>query len=115
MILAMITFRKICKQRKRATAECRDGKNLREEDLVGLISELPGPVLLAELRETWDAAIAMLDDPQLQQIARMDLNGSTREEIAEKLEITDRTVYRKLGRIRQKWRCRFGTSDRDGE
>jgi len=115
MILATITFRKICKQRKRATADCRDGENLCEEDLAGLISELPGPVLLAELGETWDAAFALLDDPQLQQIARMDLNGSTREEIAEELGITDRTVYRKLELIRQKWQRHFGTSDRDGE
>jgi DNA-directed RNA polymerase specialized sigma24 family protein len=115
MILATITFRKICKQRKRAMAKCRDGKNLREEGLDGLSSELPGPETLAELRETWDAAFALLDDPELQKIAQMDLRGSTREEIARELGITERTVYRKRKRVIKKWQQHFRTSDQDGE
>jgi DNA-directed RNA polymerase specialized sigma24 family protein len=47
--------------------------------------------------------LGLLDDDSLRQIARLKLEGYTNEEIAERLGIVERTVERRLNRIRRQW------------
>ena len=46
--------------------------------------------------------MSQLDD-ELQTVARLKLEGHTNAEIAEKLDVVERTVERKLKRIRNRW------------
>lgn len=106
-LLAKITIRKIYDQRDRITAKKRGGRDasmaVAMDGLDSLVSQLTGPEALAELRDTYRVAIEKLGDPELRQIAEMDLEGRTRAEIAEALNLTERTVYRKLILIREQW------------
>jgi DNA-directed RNA polymerase specialized sigma24 family protein len=47
--------------------------------------------------------LAQLQDDQLSEIALMKLNALTNREIAAKLDISERSVERKLQRIRNRW------------
>ncbi len=67
------------------------------------MSKLPDPQVEAELADTYRAAMDSLLDPVLKRIAVMDLEGRSRPEIAEALGMTERTVYRKLELIQEKW------------
>ena len=106
-LLAKITIRKIYDQRDRITAKKRGGPHASKAVAIGaldgLVDQLTGPEVQAELRDTYRVAIEKLDDPELRQIAEMDLEGRTRAEIAEALRLTKRTVYRKLIVIREQW------------
>jgi DNA-directed RNA polymerase specialized sigma24 family protein len=45
----------------------------------------------------------MLEDDELRAIARLKLEGFTNPEIAERLGVVERTVERRLNRIRRQW------------
>lgn len=72
-----------------------------------IIEKLPGPQAAAELVETYREAIKSLEDPELRQVAKMYLADKTKEEIAVELGITERTVFRKLQIIHERWNRRF--------
>jgi len=63
----------------------------------------PSPAEAAVLNEALERRLAALGDPELRQIALWRLEGYTNREIADKLDCTERSVERRLERIRSKW------------
>jgi RNA polymerase sigma factor (sigma-70 family) len=63
----------------------------------------PSPAEAAVLNEALERRLESLDNPQLRQIALWRLEGYSNREIADRLECTERSVERKLERIRSKW------------
>jgi RNA polymerase sigma factor (sigma-70 family) len=66
-------------------------------------SDGPTPAEAALLNEALERRFKMLSDPVLRQIAQWKLEGYTNTEIATELRCTQRTVERKLERIRVYW------------
>ena len=62
----------------------------------------PGPQDLVEFKELVSTLISRLD-PSLRDIAHDKLLGMSDAEIAEKLDVSPRTIHRKLTRIRTSW------------
>src|SRR5271165_2707989 len=63
----------------------------------------PSPAEAAVLNEALERRLASLADSELRQIALARLEGFTNREIADQLQCTERSVERKLARIRSKW------------
>jgi RNA polymerase sigma factor (sigma-70 family) len=71
---------------------------LEEMDAAG-----PSPAEAALLNEALERRLESLADTELRQIALWRLEGYSNREIAELLDCTERSVERKLERIRSKW------------
>ncbi len=65
--------------------------------------EQPPPELILMLEEEQQRLLACLRDDVLRSVAVMKLEGDSHEQIAMKLEVTLRTVIRKLNLIRETW------------
>ncbi len=63
----------------------------------------PPPDLILLLAEEQDRLLGMLRDDVLRSIALWKLDGHTHEDIAQKLNVTTRTVVRKFNLIRETW------------
>jgi DNA-directed RNA polymerase specialized sigma24 family protein len=63
----------------------------------------PTPAEAAVLSEALEHRLQTLVDPMLRQVALLKLEGCTNREIARRNSCTERTVERKLERIRAKW------------
>lgn len=63
----------------------------------------PSPELLAQLEDERQQLFARLEDDLLQDIAQRRLEGQSSEEIAADLNLSPRTIRRKLDLIRQSW------------
>ena len=108
-LLVTFTLRKVSKQKKYQTAQKRGGGKVRGESVFlnasgeGL-SEIPAPdeEFADEVTRTCRELIEDLDE-SLQPIARRKLEGRTNKEIAAELDVVERTVERKLNRIRAIW------------
>jgi DNA-directed RNA polymerase specialized sigma24 family protein len=66
-------------------------------------SDGPTPAEAVLLNEALECRFKLLSDPVLRQIAQWKLEGYTNAEIAAQLHCTQRTVERKLERIRIYW------------
>jgi DNA-directed RNA polymerase specialized sigma24 family protein len=98
-LLAVITIRKaIDLQRRRRPEEA-----IGPEAMGQFLSREPPPELATELAEECQRLLGRLGDPQLQSIALWKVEGHTNEEIAGRLGCVERSVERKLHRIRQMW------------
>lgn len=102
-LLVTITARKSINQVKRQRAKKRSAAA--EEavpDMGQLMGLQPTPEFAAEVAEEVDRLLGQLDE-QLRTVALMKLEGFTNAEIGEKLGIVERSVARKLARIRVIW------------
>jgi RNA polymerase sigma factor (sigma-70 family) len=63
----------------------------------------PSPAEAAVLNEALERRLQSLADPALRQIALWRLEGYSNREIADRLDCTERSVERKLERIRKLW------------
>ena len=63
----------------------------------------PTPDDIVELRQLVQVMMESLESEMLRQIARLRLNGHSNREIAEHLNVSERTIERKLIRIRSRW------------
>jgi DNA-directed RNA polymerase specialized sigma24 family protein len=63
----------------------------------------PSPAVAAELNEALERRLQALGDPELHGIALWRLQGETNAEIAGRLDCTERSVERRLARIRSLW------------
>jgi RNA polymerase sigma factor (sigma-70 family) len=63
----------------------------------------PSPAEAAVLNEALERRLEALADAELRQIALWRLEGYTNREIADQLDCTERSVERRLERIRSKW------------
>jgi len=114
-LLAKITARKAINQRKRQLAAKRGGGKVRGESAVGLpASGEPRPLsdlivddltpdFLVALRDEYQRLMELLPDEQLRQIVRLKLAGHANREIAQELNVVERTAERKLQLIRSYW------------
>lgn len=115
-LLVTITARKIFAQRRSAMTEKRGGGKVRGESIfqqsdssdemdrgIGdVLGDEPSPELANLLVENTQQYLDCLDE-NLQDIARLKLEGWTNDEIAKKQNCVQRTIERRLERIRKKW------------
>jgi RNA polymerase sigma factor (sigma-70 family) len=71
--------------------------------LAELVAAEPAPEMLAELREELHHRLNLLEDDTLRDVALLRLQGFTNLEIAQRLGVAERTVRRKINRIRREW------------
>jgi RNA polymerase sigma factor (sigma-70 family) len=114
-LLVTVTLRKARNAARRHRQEVRDYRREctqqreSEEDSSAWVFELmdqsePTPAEAAALSEALERRLEVLDDPVLRRIALRKLEGYTNKEIARELDdCTERTIERKLGRIRARW------------
>jgi len=107
----------LCKARNAAKAQGRDKRDIARERTLPLGDETqsahwvleqmdaagPSPAEAAVLNEALERRLVALADPELRQIALWRLEGYTNREIADRLDITERSVERRTERIRTKW------------
>ena len=114
-LLVKITVRKAINQRARQLAQKRGQGKTRgdsvftnfndDSQVIGIaqvIGQEPTPVFAAEVNEECGRLLGSLDG-SLRKIAELKLQGYTNAEIANKLDVVERTVERKLKRIRNEW------------
>jgi RNA polymerase sigma factor (sigma-70 family) len=63
----------------------------------------PSPSEAAVLNEALERRLEVLADPELRRIALLRLEGYTNREIADRLDCTERSIERRMERIRAKW------------
>ena len=68
-----------------------------------IVGNDPSPEFALQVAEAIETLVAALGDKTLRTIARRKLEAYTNEEIALELNVSTRTVVRKLRRIRQEW------------
>jgi DNA-directed RNA polymerase specialized sigma24 family protein len=113
-LLVKITARKACNQLKHQRAGRRGGGHVRgesafvrrDQDQAGIaevVGEAPTPEFALEVTEECQRLLDLLDDESLRQVASLKLAGYTNPEIARELAVVERTVERKLERIRKLW------------
>ena len=114
-LLVTVTLRKARNAARRHGREVRDYRRECAEaggtssDVEGWALEQmdasePTPEDAAALNEEFERRLRALDDPVLRRIALLKLEGYTNKEIAWELDdCTERTIERKLERIRTKW------------
>ena len=68
-----------------------------------LVSREPTPEFAAEFVETCESLFQSLDDPALQQVVALRMEGYEDAEIADRLKCSRRTVQRRLEVIRRHW------------
>lgn len=115
-LLSKITAHKAVNERLWQIAEKRGGGKVRGESIgvapgadtqIGLLAEFPDkeltPSFLAMMQEQCHRLLDKLGDPTLRRIAEMKLAGHTNTEIADLLDVVERTVERKLRLIRERW------------
>lgn len=114
-LLVTITLRKVSQHRKRIGAKKRGAMQVRGESALlndgqpelpafdGVANDELPPEVLVEMQDTCSELIERLGDDVLRQIAGMRLDGYTNVEIGERIGIVERSVERKLRRIRAIW------------
>jgi RNA polymerase sigma factor (sigma-70 family) len=125
-LLVTITLRKARNAAHRHRWKCRDVRReqagaefggdssgtpcwaLEQMDAAG-----PTPAEAAVLNEELERRLKALGDPMLRRIALRKLEGYTNKEIAGEIDATERTVERKLERIRARWEAGGGDAHRD--
>ncbi|MGD9632465.1 MAG: ECF-type sigma factor [Pirellulales bacterium] len=103
-LLVTITARKAINEARRQRAQKRDrGLEVPFHDDRAVVGDAPTPEFALQVAEQIDVLVVALGDDTLRNIVALKLEGYTNEEIAEKLDVSTRTIVRKLQRIRQEW------------
>jgi DNA-directed RNA polymerase specialized sigma24 family protein len=112
-LLVKITARKAINQVKRQQAKKRSSAaESAVPDMAQLAGDEPTPQFAAEVAEQVERLLALLDD-DLRTVAVMKLEGFTNAEIADRFKVVERSISRKLARIRLEWNV-DGESAMDG-
>lgn len=102
-ILVNLTTRKAGRLVRAESRQKRGGAAARAEaDLAGVAGNEPTPEFAAQFLEEYRRRLDGLD-PSLRAVALAKMDGCTNEEIVSRLDLTRRTVERKLGAIRALW------------
>jgi DNA-directed RNA polymerase specialized sigma24 family protein len=115
-LLVVITARKVAHRQRHDHQQRRDVHRNRSDSIFvqsgdgpapagvdTLVSREPTPEFAAEFVETCDFLFRSLDDPALQQVVTLRMEGYTDAEIADRLKCSRRTVQRRLEVIRRHW------------
>lgn len=122
-LLLAITKRKAVDLIRHETAQKRGGRNSTSDGkpvrdaasgftFGDMVASDPTPEYLAALSEQYGRLMASLRDDCLRQVVMWRIEGYTIAEIAEQLQITKRSVERKLQLIRGKWSRELNASGR---
>ena len=120
-LLAVITSRKISARRRYLNRQKRGGGTVRGESgfdelgdsgIYSVIDRQQMPEVLAEVSESCDQLLDALPDETMRQIVLLKFQGAKNAEVAAQLNCTQRTVERKLERIRRIW-IEAGLHDRE--
>jgi RNA polymerase sigma factor (sigma-70 family) len=114
-LLVTITLRKarnaVGAQRRRKRDIARDRpltvegtRNSHQWILEEMDAAVPTPAEAMVLNEALERRLDALGDKELRQISLWRLEGYTNREIAERLNCTERSIERKVGRVRTVWR-----------
>jgi RNA polymerase sigma factor (sigma-70 family) len=104
-LLVTITARKSINEIKRQRSKKRDRAAEKQvADVESFVGNDPPPEFALLLVEEIENLVAALGDETLRTIVGLKLEGFTNEEIAMKLDVSIRTIVRKLRRIRQEWK-----------
>lgn len=79
------------------------GSDVEQQAFVMIATDVPSPDLLVELEEERQQLFALLEDDELRHIAQRRLEGATADEIAMEINLSPRSVRRKLEVIRTQW------------
>jgi RNA polymerase sigma factor (sigma-70 family) len=109
-VLVMHTIRKAIDQRRYQQAQKRDGRLVRSDQqmLDELVGSEPSPELAAMLTEEFERLLDALGDAELRRVAIARLEGCTNAEIAQRLDCSERSVYRRLTIVRSIWGSMVG-------
>jgi RNA polymerase sigma factor (sigma-70 family) len=113
-LLVTITLRKARNAAKKQLREKRDvgrEQTISDRDdgesdewvLEQMDASGPSPAEAAVLNEALERRLEALADPELRQIAMLRLEGYTNREIADQFDCTERSIERRMERIRNKW------------
>jgi RNA polymerase sigma factor (sigma-70 family) len=103
-LLVTITWRKAVNEFKRQRSKKRDRASERTiADEQTIAGSNPSPDFALRLAEAIPTLVRALGAPMLQTIAQRKLEGYSNDDIAKELNVSTRTVVRKLTRIRQEW------------
>ena len=114
-ILVMLTARKAINQMKHGARQKRGGGQVRGESIfVGsnpderagidqIVGSEPTPEFAEDVARHCSHLLDQLDDESLRQVALSKMEGFTNREIAEQLDVKERTIERKLRLIREIW------------
>jgi RNA polymerase sigma factor (sigma-70 family) len=124
-VLAMLTARKVAREIEHRMTQKRGEGKIRGESVFGKDdnTDLPQlgeahwdskqtPDFLAEMREQMEMLLDLLPDADFRTIALMRFEGASNQEIAQHLGCSERTIERKLTRIRELWGALLPDSDR---
>ncbi len=78
------------------------------DDLDHLVGDAPTPEILVAMEEQNRRLLSLLRDDQLRKVAMSRVEGYTVDEIAATLDISKRSVERKLQLIRNRWKRELG-------
>jgi DNA-directed RNA polymerase specialized sigma24 family protein len=111
-VLVLLTARKACRlmaherRLKRGGGAVHHASALAEDEEVGLaevIGREPTPAFAAQVAEECRRLLDGLGDAELRAVAVAKMEGHSNADIAARLEVTERTVERRLGVIRKLW------------
>ena len=115
-LLLVITSRKIARRHAYDHRQRRDVRrnvsnrifvdsadDLSRDAVQQLPSREPTPEFAAEFAETCETLFQRLDDPQLQQVVTLRMEGYTDSEIGARLKCSRRSVQRSLEVVRRQW------------
>ncbi len=111
-LLAVITSRKISAQRRYLKRQKRGGGAVRGESgfaefgdagINAIVGNQQTPAVLAEVSESCSLLLDAVPDETMKQIVLLKFQRATNAEIASELNCTERTIERKLERIRRTW------------
>ena len=111
-VLALLTARKACRLITRERRLRRGGGAVQhasaleedeEEALAEVIGREPTPEFAAQVAEECRRLLDGLGDAELRAVAVAKMEGQSNADIAARLEVTERTVERRLGVIRKLW------------
>lgn len=104
--LLVITAGKVVDAKRRELALKRGGGQVVQPsiDLADFLhGDEPDPTIAAMMREQFEWLLDLLQERELKEIAVLKMEGLTNEEIAARLQCSDRTVKRRLTLIRRIW------------
>ncbi len=115
-VLVVMTANKAIDQRRHDEGQKRGGGRVRGDSVFGepaasgardgfdqIMGDDPTPEFLALMADEHQRLMNRLDQPMLQQVAIRKMEGYTNQEIATELGVTQRSIERKLNRIRLIW------------
>lgn len=123
-LLVTMTARKAASRGRRHLAQKRGKGEVRGESIVmgggqesmadvgfdRFLHAAPAPDDLLILQETFEDLVRQVGDPALVKVIELKFEGFTNAEIGEKMQLTERSIERKLQRIRKEWESSLAES-----